>query len=318
MPIGLGRSQLAILVAAALAIANAGSAHAVTARIGDVLAAEYGVLVIQPAPARLALLDATLSTTATFGHGPAAVGASTIYDSGTSRIFDTSLSPIGMLPVFGYMTTDAAENAYVLNWNYLQTVATMYVVDRNGTVLRQFTLPDVAPASHIDLAPDNCTLWYRSRNSHASRYDVCSNRSLPEIAPTQEFGFVRGLTGGGFIGGLGTVIAAYNANGQLIGSIPVPGNDAYNSAVAFAADGQSVYLVGSAQGRTVIEKVRLSDGVVLVSADTGGWFVDSLSVFGEQRPTAEQIGAAGLPIFWPGAIIALAAVLALIALKKIA
>jgi len=270
--------------------------------------------------APLALLDPSLKTKADFGGGEyAAIGAdSTIYSPSDGKIYDTSLNKTATMTVGGFsITTDALGNAYVAD----PSGGSLHVVDRNGALLNQFTIPDLYPSLSIDLGPDQCTLYYLDSSQYlVRRYDICADRALSSIPAVHNLDFVRGLRDGGCIVGSasGSALLVYDSRAKLAGVIGVREAGSIESAGAFSSDGQYIF-VGIYTGReSAIEKVRLSDGAVVAKTPLGSLQLNSVSVFGEQRPTTDALAAAAsIPALSPLLYIALAAALAIIALRRI-
>jgi len=73
---------------------------------------------------------------------------------------------------------DAAGNTYVG-----QADCTGHVLKftSDSTPVEHKVAPDSRGSSWIDLARDGCTLFYTSRGPHVKRFDVCTNRQLPDF-----------------------------------------------------------------------------------------------------------------------------------------
>jgi hypothetical protein len=307
------RLQKATLLVAALCVHV--PAVAVTVAPGDVVATRILVTSIPNDYGQLMVLDSALRERASFGDYDhyVALGGPTIAVStlGGLTFFDASFNEIKNLSP-GYeasIAADAAGNVYGLVSRVLN------VWDRNGQLLRQIPLPDSSP-QFLDIAPDGCTLWY-SGSAGPLRHDVCSNAPLPSFGVSKNFFFARGLTGGGLVGGYRGDLLVYDHHGILIRTMHLGDDSALMLDAGFSPDGQYMYVSIPGGGTGMLRKVRISDGVTVASIPTGNFLlVTSIRVVGEQRPTAEALGPAAVPMLSPWLLASLALALSLIALRR--
>ena len=269
------------------------------------------------------LLDSSLSAKALFvptTNGFAAVNGTRIYASsardGGFVVLDNSLQTSRTVrtpsSVEG-IAANSAGTAYVIDTN-----GVLYVFDSNGSLAGQRSLGIL----QMDLAPDGCTLWYIDVSLHVQSYNVCTNQPGAPVATSQRLWFARGLNGGGFIGGFGSNLFVFNSSGTLVRTISIPGSPSGVFDGAFSPDSQFIYLSlrvddgSSVNPSFAIEKLRIEGASAAALTQTDNLHALTISVFGEQLPTAEELAAAGVPMT-PSLLAALAAALALIALRRI-
>jgi hypothetical protein len=136
------------------------------------------------------------------------------------------------------------------------------------------------------------------------------------------FTFVRGLKGGGFIAGFGSQLFVYDGAGNLLRAISL-GTEVFDVLdAAFSPDAQFLYVslnvsTGSPNALYSMRKLRIADGAVVTTTPATNIAALTVSVLGENRPTAEEIAAAAVPTLSTLALFALAAALALTALRRV-
>jgi hypothetical protein len=145
--------------------------------------------------------------------------------------FGQSLGPVGS----GY---DCAPHAIVFD---LTGAAYVGQAGCTGAVLKfpswsssptAFAVqPELQGSFWIDLAPDQCTLFYTSVGPNVKRFDVCTGVQLPNfnVAPlpgglTHD---LRVLPDGGVLVASGEVIARLNASGALVQTYAVAGEPSH-------------------------------------------------------------------------------------------
>lgn len=157
------------------------------------------------------------------------------------------------------LVADGSGNVYVL------TVSnTIVAIESDGTFRETLTLP--SPAGGIDLAADQCTLFY-TRPGAIARYDVCTGTPLADFAPLPpgNGGIVRILPEGNVLlvetqFNAPDVLRTYAPNGTLLSARGLPA-DVTPTAVALARNGRTVLVADGCEGR--VFEIDLSHGGVL-------------------------------------------------------
>lgn len=135
---------------------------------------------------------------------------------------------------------DAAGNAYVgqadCTGNVLQFAA-------SGDLVAAYSVaPENRGSFWIDLAPDNCTLFYTSWGPNVKRFNVCTNTQLADFnqvpLPGGETHGLRILPDGGVLVSSGAVIARLDAAGALVQTYTLPTGEAqYWAGLDLVGDG---------------------------------------------------------------------------------
>ena len=312
---GIATLVLAMLLAVPPCAAGA-SLHT-----GDLITALAYLTTFTPPPPRLAFFDATLAGPTSFAdrtsNSVAIGGNGTIYaltERGIER-FDSALNIVTTIPAFASsIDADRSGNVYGL-----MIGGGVNVWDIGGNLIRQIQLPD-ARTGFMDLAPDDCTLWYSDSASHAQRYDICRSRALPPLPGPQQFFFVRGLADGGLIGGFGSDLFVYDANGELLRILHIAAKDSTVVLdVGFSPDSRFMYLgLPAPNGSIALSKMQVADGTVVKDNLIGNLLPLSIGVIGGEPPTAKDFALAAVPTVSGWMFAVLAAAFALIALRRIA
>ncbi len=100
--------------------------------------------------------------------------------------------------------------------------------DLSGAFWTAFDVaPDARGSSRIDLASDGCTMFYTSQGPNVRRFDVCSNRQLPNFnaAPIASgyAGSLRILPDGGVLVATANNVARLDSGGRLLQIYDLPG-----------------------------------------------------------------------------------------------
>jgi hypothetical protein len=170
----------------------------------------------------------------------------------------------------------------------------------------------------LDVARDNCTLLYIDvLRFRPHRYDVCSGQTLPQIFPGVGYESIRGLSDGGFITGRGNRLVIFDNSGNQVGSIVIDRQIRFIDAIAFSEDGLHAWVVAIRSPQIDVLKVRLSDGVVVASIPDAN--AQNVVVIDEKRPSAaELVETAAVPSLSPVALVVLAFVLVVAAMRRLA
>jgi hypothetical protein len=133
---------------------------------------------------------------------------------------------------------------------------------------------DVAPENQgsfwVDLAPDECTLFYTSMGPNVKRYDTCGGAQLPDFnldpLPGGVTHDLRVLPDGGVIVSSGEVVVRLDASGALVQTYAVPGESTLWAGLALAADGT---FWAANYYSSIIHKFDLASGIRLAGINTG-------------------------------------------------
>jgi outer membrane protein assembly factor BamB len=184
--------------------------------------------------------------------------------------FGQSLGPVGS----GY---DCAPHAIVFD---LTGAAYVGQAGCTGAVLKfpswsssptAFAVqPELQGSFWIDLAPDQCTLFYTSVGPNVKRFDVCAGVQLPNfnVAPlpgglTHD---LRVLPDGGVLVASGEVIARLNASGALVQTYAVAGEPSHWTGVDLVGDGT---FWAANYDSSNVHRFNLTSGVLVSSFNTG-------------------------------------------------
>jgi hypothetical protein len=179
------------------------------------------------------------------------------------------------------------------------TTNNLLELDANGVLVTTRTIaPDSNGADWIDLATDQCTLYYTSEGTKVKRFNVCTNTQLADFAS------IPGVTGsdcwGMHLRPNGEVITACRAAGVKRLSSTGTVLQTYNtgtapSVVSLDGDGTSVW-VGDDADHTV-KRVDIASGTVLkqFTAPAGPSHLFGLAVVGEQSAALAVVAAPPSP-----------------------
>lgn len=223
----------------------------------------------------------------------------TIYDNRAPHPIDQTLNPgakIGANSHVESIVFDHAGNFYVGSPDGQKLLKYSPL-----TVLVATFAPAIEPGGRgidwIDLAADQCTIFYTSEGTSIRRFDVCQNQQLPD--------FVDNLSNNGAAYGIrilpdGTVLLAdlgevirFDANGNQIQTYNVPGEVGPSGssygwfAVALDPDGTSFWAGSQFTGN--VYRLDLSSGAVElgpVATGAGAGFLGGICIKG--APTAAQ------------------------------
>ena len=207
----------------------------------------------------------------------------TSFDAGNVRRFDSSGKPQPQ----AQNSTVGSESCVVLrNGNLLlgQAVGATKLVEikPDGTEVASFS-PKVEKRGidWIDVAADQCTVYYTSEGNAVKRFDICARRQLPDFATLRGpcFG-QRLLPGGGQLVACAQLVYRLDPNGSTAQTYTTKslGEQGTLFALNLDPDGSSFWTAGFDTGD--IYKVDLGSGKVLRSFSVHQE-VDGLAVFGE-------------------------------------
>jgi len=218
---------------------------------------------------------------------------------GPIRVFDSSGQFGGTFPGytrnFGVITFDREGNAYT---NAPVGMGIIAKTNPSGDLVTTFDVPlDNLPGGgsgglvSLDLASDQCTMYYTSRGKRVFRYDVCAGVALPDLTsslPGYWAGQLRILPDGGvLVVNLDSVLRLSNT-GAVTRVYDVAGKDRW-WALALDVDHSSFW----ATAHDTAFKFDIATGVILTSFQSPRlhlvvpdyWFT-AIAVVGEPRAAA--------------------------------
>jgi len=130
--------------------------------------------------------------------------------------------------------------------------------------------PDNQGSFWIDLAPDNCTMYYTSWGPNVKRFDVCLGTQRPDLnvvgLPGGAAQDLRVLPDGGVIVSSGEVIVRLNAAGVQTQTYQIPGESSLWSGLELVGDG--TFWAGNYLSSNIY-RFDLATGAVRASFNTG-------------------------------------------------
>ena len=147
--------------------------------------------------------------------------------------------------------------------------------------IMKFVQSEIFPTEHtvavenqgvfwMDLAADDCTMFYTSVGPNVKRFDMCTDTQLPDFNVAPLPGGVshdlRVLPDGGVLVSSGSVIARLDQFGVLVLTYQVPGESSLWAGLDLAADGT---FWAANYFSSNVHKFNLEDGAHLTSFNTG-------------------------------------------------
>lgn len=150
----------------------------------------------------------------------------------------------------------------------------VYVLDRDGNVVRFRDTLAEATILGVDLAPDQCTTYFES-SGRIGRWNACADDPPVLFGPLRppNLGDIRLLRDGTYLVSYRTNVDRVDASGNPLRSYGVPGG-----ALGLDLDGTSFW---TAAGRSLV-KVDIETGAILRSVDTP-YVITWLEIVGEPR-----------------------------------
>jgi hypothetical protein len=237
----------------------------------------------------------TLDTTqGGFTTGSAFDTAGNFYVTDFSASQVSKFDPTGtLLGTFGsgYSTPesilfDAAGNAYVGNIGGF-----ILKFDSTGNLLASYS---TGRTDWMDLAADQCTMFFDDEGSTIHRFDVCANIPLPDFASPGGSGFaLRLLPTGGLLLADGSQIVRLDASGNVIQTYDAPGEDSW-FALNLDPDGTTFWSADFTSSNVYRFNINTGTQVSTFNTGTQGNTVFGLSVKGEitvAQPTLTLVPA---------------------------
>jgi hypothetical protein len=226
--------------------------------------------------------DGTLVQTLDTGHAGFAYGmafdaAGNLYvtDFSVSAPAVTRFTPSGGVSSFGSgysadpesIVFDAVGNAYV---GHADGAPHLLKFNSTGTPAAAFDPASEARGTDwIDLAPDQCTIYYTSEGTRVKTFDVCANAQGPDFAtglPGSNAYTLRLLPGGGALVADTAVIVRLDASGQVAQSYDSPGEDLWYG-LTLDPDGKSFWATDFNTGDVI--QFDITTGAVTHSFNAG-------------------------------------------------
>jgi len=190
---------------------------------------------------------------------------------------------------------DASGNVYVGQPDGTQDILKF---DSSGTPLASY---DVAVENRgsdwMDLAADQCTMYYTSEGTTIKRYDVCADIQLPDFASGLHGAAfaLRLLPDGGLLVADSQDIHRLDATGTIVDTYDEPSEPSFFFALNLDPDGVHFWTAGYGSGNVYKFAIDPSGPPVLTfNAGILGYAVSGLAIFGE--PTQGGGGCAESPI----------------------
>jgi outer membrane protein assembly factor BamB len=171
-------------------------------------------------------------------------------------------------------------------------------LDAFGNVIRRFRVAAETRGSiYLDLAADNCTLYYTSMGARVKRFNLCLNRQLPDFAtvPQAEDGgaqTVKILANGGVLVANNSVVVRFDARGRQKVVYDAAGENCFNG-LALDPDGRTFWT--SSICNAMVYRFNLATGAILAnySIGTGSFSVNNVIVAPKaRRPAGGMSGSA--------------------------
>ncbi len=187
---------------------------------------------------------------------------------------------------------------------YVGQQTTPYIAEFSPTGQR---LPDIGPLATelygddwIDLASDQCTLYYTSEGTDIERYNKCTNTQESNFNAAPLAGSaayeVRILADGDVLVADSTAVYMLDENGNVIQSYScdsMPGCQGQLFAVAVDPSGTSFWTGDSFSGN--IWQINLATGAVMQTINSGSGFLFGLSVDDELTVATSPVTVAATP-----------------------
>jgi hypothetical protein len=154
--------------------------------------------------------------------------------------------------------------------------------NENGVLLDRFNVPTERRGSDwIDLATDQCTMYYTSEGQRVLRYDVCEDTPLPDFTNQGLLHFAMRIRPGGQVLAANSLdIRRYNADGSVAQIYDVPGFDSW-FALNMNPDNTTFWSADSVNSQAVKFDIKTGEVRAMISPRKPGR-VFGLSVFGEK------------------------------------
>ena len=188
------------------------------------------------------------------------------------------------------MAFDSVDNLF------LGTTNTIRKYSADHTLQRVFVV--AAPIVSLDLASDQCTMYYQSSDGRIRRHDVCIDVALPDtsIVFTSDVRSrgLRILPDATLLVLSGSLLVRVSPAGQILRVYELPATGAsglldLHAAIALDTTGDSFWVAVSAGLEPSTFRYNLATGDLIESRFTNVLFPSSLAVFGERRAAQNAV-----------------------------
>ena len=230
----------------------------------------------------------------------------------TVRVFDQRGAFLGNFPrffgnAFGAIAFDRTGNAFIGVGTF---GGNLVKASPGGDLLSAFLLPAdgtlVGGVASLDLAQDQCTLFYTSAGRRVMRYDVCHAQPITDLnsaLPGSQASALRILPDSSVIVADMEAIYRLNEAGSIIQTYDVPGEDSWYR-VALDVGGGAFF----ATSRNSVYKFDVVSGARLNSFTSSDYLFDAVGVVGEPRAATAQ--SVSIPMLSPWLLLGVAICLA--------
>lgn len=293
----LSKGQLSRAIGALVTVAcvvvmmaqTASAAPPVAFAVGDVMAGVGNGSVKQFDPTGV-LKDTLVGTPSSFTTGMAFDSAGNLYvtdfNAGNVDKYDTNGNFLGAF-ITGLtgspesLTFDAAGNLYVGQADGARDVRKY---DSTGAFLASYPVATGPRGSDwIDLAADQCTLFYTSEGALVKRYNVCTNAPLADFAtlPSLNAYALRIRPNGDVIVAATNAVYRLDSTGTLVQTYTIPGASLLFG-MNLDPDGTSFWTGDLSTG--AINRVDIASGAIITTFNSAPLVeLDGLAVVGEIR-----------------------------------
>lgn len=209
---------------------------------------------------------------------------------------------------------DASGNLYVA---LLSGSQNLLKFDRSGQLVGRFNLPGSNVGLSIDLASDQCTMYYTTTLGDVLRYDVCNDRPLAPVTllPDAPAVAIRVLPNGNLLVANSRSVLRLDQDGRILQRYDVSGADEWQS-LGLGIDGQSFW-AGSGAGFYKFDLVSggvLAGPVIVDNEVQGPIEIRGIAVDGARRAASAVFA---IPTLSEWGLLALAVALAGITILKL-
>lgn len=135
----------------------------------------------------------------------------------------------------------------------------------------------------LDLAGDQCTMWYSPHTAGVGRYDVCRKVALPPVVTSDVASRIRILPDGGALLTLESGIVRIDATGSVVKTWPYALDSRRATAISISPDRQSFW-VAEGDYPSIYYQVDLATDEVLQEFEAAHPFsTTAFAVYGEWR-----------------------------------
>ena len=150
----------------------------------------------------------------------------------------------------------------------------------------------------IDIAADQCTIFYADDSAAISRFNICTNSQLPDFATVGTVSGLRILPGSGdVLASNRTGVARLSPAGALLGQYNAPGGNTLIFAVTLDPDGQTFWTADLTTGNIFRYNLNPINNTPITTFNSGQ-FVDTagILVIGELTVGGPPIGPPPTPL----------------------